>query len=158
MIISKEVHGMRWGRSERDFLFHSKNFCHLWLLKWEYIACILFLIKLISTSSILCYGFMSSAFQPWKKLEQNYLTWKPNMMKKLLPSKSLPAFSICMCLIRSHLMSLIRNRFSLLCSHRAVRGLEGAWPLSHCKECSVIPMSSLCCQFNTRGWFCETFT
>lgn len=38
------------------------------------------------------FWFYVSSFQPWKKLEQNYLTWKPNTMKKLLPSKSLPGF------------------------------------------------------------------
>lgn len=114
-------------------------------MKWEHIAWCFYIFNLIWTIRILHFGFLSFVFQPWKKLRQNYLTWKPNMMKKLLPSKSLAGF------LQPHVVGQVSPDFANpqkistalpSCQlFRVTRELERAWPLSCYKEYSVIPIS-----------------
>ena len=146
---------MRWSSSGRGFFFSILwYFCNLCLLWNENM--IFFLSDLIGTISILYHDFMSSAFQPWKKLEQNYLTWKPNMMKKLLPSKSLP-ISLCPhafgqvapSTANPWKFSLLHPPVDWLC--KVVQGLEDTWCLSCCKEQSVIPMIP-CISLKPKMW------
>ena len=128
----------------------SFPFCNTFVIfaSFEMRIWFFFLSDLIGTISILYHDFMSSAFQPWKKLKQNYLTWKPNMMKKLLPSKSLP-ISLCPCafgqgapsIAHPWKISLLRPPVDWLC--KEVHGLEDTWPLSCYKEQSVVSMTSL---------------
>lgn len=148
---------MGWGEAavEGDFSF---PFCDTFVIfaSFEMRIWFFFLSDLIGIISILYHDFMSSAFQPWKKLEQNYLTWKPNMMKKLLPSKSLPiplcphAFGrVAPSTANPGKVSLLHPPVDWLC--KGVQGLEDTWRLSCCKEQSVIPMI-LCISLKPKMW------
>lgn len=143
---------MRWNGSKRGFSVAFYLLCNLWLLKWECITCILFLFK-FNVNNLYIMVLYPLPFSPGKN--SNRIIWPENQIwwRNYCQVSLHLVFSICMRLFGSHLILLIHKRCLLLCSGKAVWGLEGAWPWSCCEEYWIIPMSCLCCQFNTQVLF-----